>query len=211
MSRLKIMCTGEIEVDFHDLLDLQLTESGKSLKSTSQEKIDKLAKSLKEYGIVNNLQIWTDGDKIYCFDAHHRKKAFIKLEKEGLEIPLLPATRCLAKTIKEAKRLLILKESSHSWINDDVVKDYLSEINFDIDEAKSLIEIPDFDWPDEYTTSKEDTDKALEKFSDKTEQGIDQRSDSTDEKIKIMIWIPEKIKKETIENLNRRGLKYEIV
>ena len=112
--KLKIMCTGEIEVDFHQLKDLQLTESGKSLKATNPEKIEKLSKSLKEYGIVNNLQIWKDGSDLYCFDAHHRKKALLKLESEGLEIPLLPATRCLAKNIKEAKKLLILKESSNS-------------------------------------------------------------------------------------------------
>lgn len=155
--KLKIMCTGEIEVDFHDLKDLQLTSSGKSLKATSQEKIDKLAKSLEEYGIVNNLQVWVDGEDIYCFDAHHRKKALSQLEKEGLEIPLLPATRCLAKTIDEAKKLLILKESSNSWIDTNVIKDYLDDIDFDIEEAKSLIEIPDFEWPEEKT--KNDPDK----------------------------------------------------
>ena len=147
--KLKIMCTGEILVDFHQLKDLQLTESGKSLKATSKEKIDKLAVSLKEYGIVNNLQVWIDGDDIYCFDAHHRKKALSQLENEGLEIPLLPATRCLAETITEAKKLLFLKESSNSWIDTNVIKDYLADIDFDIEEARSMIEIPDFNWPEE--------------------------------------------------------------
>ncbi len=147
--KLKIMCTGEILVDFHQLKDLQLTEDGRSLKATSQEKIDKLAKSMQQYGIVNNLQVWKDGEDIYCFDAHHRKKALAQLETGGLEIPLLPATRCLAETIGEAKKLLILKESSHSWVDVSVIEDFLSEISFDIEEAKGLIEIPDFDWPED--------------------------------------------------------------
>ncbi len=145
MEKLKIMCTGEILVDFHHLKDLQLTEDGRNLKATSQEKIDKLAKSLQQYGIVNNLQVWKDGEDIYCFDAHHRKKALSQLENEGLEIPLLPATRCLAETIEEAKKLLILKESSHSWVDVSVIEDYLAEINFNIKEAHGLIEIPDFE------------------------------------------------------------------
>lgn len=157
-EKLKVMCTGEILVDFHQLKDLQLTSSGKSLKTTSQDKIDKLAKSLQEYGIVNNLQVWKDGEDIYCFDAHHRKKALSKLEKDGLEIPLLPATRCLAKTIEEAKKLLFLKESSNSWVDTSVIQDYLSEIDFDIDKAKSLIEIPDFEW-DQKESKKKDLDQ----------------------------------------------------
>lgn len=159
MEKLKIMCTGEILVDFHQLKDLQLTEDGRSLKATSQEKIDKLAKSLKEYGIVNNLQVWKDGDDVYCFDAHHRKKALAQLESDGLEIPLLPATRCLAETIEEAKKLLILKESSHSWVDVDVIKDYLAEIAFDIEEAQSLIEIPNFEWLEDKMENKNDPDK----------------------------------------------------
>ncbi len=162
MTELKIMCTGEIEIDFHELKDLQLTSDGRSLKATNQGKIDKLAKSLKEYGIVNNLQVWKNGDDIYCFDAHHRKKALAQLEKEGLVIPLLPATRCLASDINEAKKLLLLKESSNSWIDTDVIEDFLSEIDFDIEEAQSLIEIPDFDWPEEIRENKNDPDKLPE-------------------------------------------------
>jgi len=148
MKRIKVMCTGEIQVDYRVLKDLQLTESGKSLKKTSPDKINKLALSISEYGIVNNLQVWIDGDDIYCFDAHHRKMAFAQLEAEGWEIPDLPATRCLAENIKEAKKLLLLKESSNSWIDVSAIEDYLSDIQFDIEDARSMIEIPDFDWPD---------------------------------------------------------------
>jgi len=145
-DELKIMCTGEIEVDFHKLKDLQLTNDGRKLKKTDDEKIKKLVNSLREFGIVNNLQVWKKGNEIYCFDAHHRKIAFEILEREGLKIPLLPATRCLAKTKTEAKKLLILKESSNSWIDIDVIEDYLNEINFDFNMAGMTIEIPNFDF-----------------------------------------------------------------
>ena len=159
--KLKIMCTGEILVDFHNLKDLQLTKDGRSLKATSKEKIDKLAKSLQQYGIVNNLQVWKDGEDIYCFDAHHRKKALSQLESEGLEIPLLPATRCLAETIEEAKKLLILKESSNSWVDTGVIEDFLSEISFDTEEAHNLIEIPDFEWPVEKIEKLEEKEEII--------------------------------------------------
>jgi len=149
METLKIMCTGEIQVDFHDLIDLQMTESGKSLKKTDDGKINKLAKSLREYGIINNLQVWIHDDKIYCFDAHHRKIALYQLEREGMKIPLLPATRCLAKDFNEAKKLLLLKESKNSWIDVDAIDDFLADIDFGIDEAKVVIEIPDFEWTED--------------------------------------------------------------
>ena len=210
-DKLKIMCTGEIEVDFHELKDLQLTDSGKSLKATSQEKIDKLALSLKDYGIVNNLQVWIDDEAIYCFDAHHRKKAFAQLEKEGMIIPLLPATRCLAKNIKEAKRLLLLKESSNSWIDLDVVQDFLADIDFDIKEARDLIEIPDFDWPDEFSLTTIKNKEFIDKYTKTPDQGEEKRSDSTDELTKIIIWLPKKTVRETTENFNRRGIRYEVV
>ena len=164
MEILKIMCTGEIQVDFHDLIDLQMTESGKSLKKTDDGKINKLAKSLREYGIINNLQVWIHDDKIYCFDAHHRKKALYQLEREGMKIPLLPATRCLAKDFNEAKKLLLLKESKNSWIDVDSIDDFLADIDFGIDEAKGLIEIPDFDWTGKANDSGNEID---EKYTDK--------------------------------------------
>jgi len=165
-DKLKIMCTGEIEVDFHELKDLQLTNDGRKLKKTDDEKIKKLVNSLREFGIVNNLQVWKKGKEIYCFDAHHRKIALGILEEEGLKIPLLPATRCLAKTKAEAKKLLILKESSNSWIDTDVIEDYLNEINFDFEMAGMTIEIPNFDFKfdsDEDIKIEEDNSEPPEK------------------------------------------------
>lgn len=159
---IKIMCTGELEIDFHKLKDLQLMNDGKSLKKTDDSKIKKLAKSISEHGIVNNLQIWKNGKDIYCFDAHHRKLAFELLESESWVIPLLPATRSLAKTKKEAKRLLILKESSNSWIDTDVITDFLSEIDFNLEDAESVIEIPDFD----FMPSKKRKKNIDEKYTD---------------------------------------------
>ncbi len=149
MKTIKIQCTGEIEIDFHDLIDLQTLEDGRNLKKTDDQKIRKLADSIAQYGIVNNLQVWIDKDKTYCFDAHHRKKALTLLESEGYKIPKLPATRSLAKTIKKAKKLLLLKESKNSWIDTDAIEDFLSEIDFDIDQAQAVVEIPDFDWLEE--------------------------------------------------------------
>jgi len=159
MDTLKVMCTGEILVDYNSLEDLQLLESGRSLKLTDDKKIMKLAKSLLRFGIVNNLQVWIDEkENVFCFDAHHRKKALALLAEIGLEIPRLPATRCLAATKTEAKKLLILKESRTSWIDSEVVADYLREVNLSYETVSSTIDLPEFTW-EEVLDAEEDKEK----------------------------------------------------
>lgn len=144
---LKIMCTGEIEVDWESLEELQLTDDGRCLKQTDDNKIRKLANSLSQFGILNNLQVYIDRDqKIYCFDAHHRKKALQLLKDEGWTIPLLPATRCLAPNIIEARKLLFLKESRSSWIDVSVVRDYMDEVGISMEIAAETIDLPEFDF-----------------------------------------------------------------
>jgi DNA modification methylase len=149
INDLKILCTGELEVDYQDLLELQILEDGRNLKETDDNKILKLAESLLRFGIVNNLQIWIDKDKNhFCFDAHHRKKALTILSEIGVNIPALPATRCLAKTKNDAKKLLLIKESRTSWVNVEVVPDYIKEIGFSFEVAEAVIDLPEFSWGD---------------------------------------------------------------
>ena len=149
INDLKILCTGELEVDYQNLLELQVLEDGRNLKQTSDDKILKLAESLLRFGIVNNLQVWFDQDKnCYCFDAHHRQKALRLLSEIGINIPPLPATRCLSKTKNDAKKLLLIKESRTSWVDVTVVPDYIKEIGFEFQIAEAVIDLPEFSWGD---------------------------------------------------------------
>jgi DNA modification methylase len=163
-DRLKIMCTGELEVDWRVLRELQTMSDGRSLKKTDDGKILRLAESLLRFGMVNNLQIWSDGDgEIYCFDAHHRRRAFAILDEIGLDIPALPATRCLAEDDTAARKLLIIKESRSSWIDVNVVPDYMREIGFDFEIASAVIDFPEFEWgdiADEYEEQREKNEKS---------------------------------------------------
>jgi DNA modification methylase/Fe-S-cluster containining protein len=117
-------------------------KDGRSLKDTDDERILKLAESILLFGLASNIQVWKDAGVTYCFDAHHRKKAFELLDAAGVEIPPLPATRCLAKTSDEAKRLLLLKESKSSWVNVNVVGDYMQEIGMSINMAAEVLDLP---------------------------------------------------------------------
>ena len=146
LTELRVMCTGEIEVEWSKLQDLQLLEDGRSLKKTDDGKIQRLAESMLRFGLVNNLEVWQDGEYCYCFDAHHRVKALKLIEEAGLKIPTLPATRCLAKDKLEAKRLLLVKESKSSWIDIEAVPEYLAQTDFDIDVAAMVIDLAEFDW-----------------------------------------------------------------
>lgn len=147
VSELKIMCSGDLAVDWRDLRDLQTLEDGRSLKRTDDDKITNLAESLIRFGIVNNLQVWIgEQGEYFCFDAHHRVKAFAALADIGVEIPLLPATRCLAQDKFEAQRLLLVKESTASWVDVEVVSDYMRESGFAVEVAERTINIPGFEW-----------------------------------------------------------------
>ena len=138
VSRLGVKCTGSRNVDYRTLLDLQ-----GPLKVTSEEKIKRLAESLSRFGLVNPLQVWEAPDGgVYCFDAHHRKKALAMLEFEGMVIPELPAVECLAPDRKTAKTLLLVKESLYSWIDISQVPDYLEGIGLSVDVAAGYFEIP---------------------------------------------------------------------
>ncbi len=162
---LKIMCTGEMKVDWKSLLDLQTLEDGRSLKATDDDKISRLAESLLRFGIVNNLQVWIDeNNRIYCFDAHHRKKAFKLLEKIGLDIPPLPATRCLAENITDAKRLLLVKESRSSWVNIEMIPDYMEEVRFSFSIAERVIDLPELEWGSICETKKPESEKEADEI-----------------------------------------------
>lgn len=161
-TEIKIKCTGEKNIDWHKLKDLQLTEDGRSLKATDKNKIEKLAVSIATFGVVNNLQIWEspDGD-YYCFDAHHRKKAFELIEEAGIKIPEIPATRCLAETKDEAKKLLLVKETKSSWVDVEVVGDYIKEIGMDIEIVESTIDLLEFEWSDVEKLNKEEIEEDI--------------------------------------------------
>ena len=149
VKELKIMCSGDLAVDWCELRDLQTLEDGRSLKKTDDNKITNLAESLIRFGIVNNLQVWIgEQGEYFCFDAHHRVKAFAALADIGVEIPLLPATRCLAQDKFEAQRLLLVKESTASWVDVEVVSDYMRESGFSVEVAERTINIPGFEWND---------------------------------------------------------------
>jgi hypothetical protein len=148
MSTLSVQASGEIEVDWKDLHDLQVLDDGRSLKATDPDKIKKLVASLKKYGLVTPLQVWIDPDtkRVHCFDAHHRRKALTRLEKEGWVIPLLPATRCLAATRAQARELLLIKESKSSWVDTYVLHDYAVDLGLNPATFCEFVDLPEIKW-----------------------------------------------------------------
>lgn len=148
IKKLEIRCTGTDTIDWQDLCDLQVTADNRPLKVTDEKRIEKLAASLLEFGLVNNLQVWRDKKKLYCFDAHHRKKAFQLLADHGVEVPSLPATFCLAKNIEEAKQLLLVKESVASSIDKDTIRDYMAEIDMNVELIDTMLDLPGINMAD---------------------------------------------------------------
>lgn len=192
MNELEIKCMSAQYVDWHELEDLQ-----GNLKRTDANKIEKLANNLMKYGLVNPLQIWRGPAGIaYCFDAHHRKKAFAVLESRGVVIPKIPVSLCIAGSEKEAKRLLLAKESKYSWVDLSQIENYLEDIDLDLDLAIADFEI-------EGLINLKDSE--TEFFDD--EMGDGEITDK-DAMVKVGAFVSTEIKKSVIQDLRALESKY---
>jgi len=191
----KIRCRGVETRDYRVLRDLQ-----GSLKTTDHNKIFRLAESLLRFGLVNPLQIWVDpAGPVYCFDAHHRKKALELLEQNGVTIPLVPVSFCLAEDLITAKTLLLAKESKYSWIDIKGVEEYLNEINLTLDLGSEYFELPALEFEEE---------KGKEFFDDEVDLSEEGKIKEKDAFVKVSIFCHTDVKKEIVQDLKTLEQKY---
>lgn len=115
MREIKIKCTGTKFVSLHDLKEFQ-----EDIKKINPHNLNKLKESIKKSFILP-FCIWNNN----ILDGHQRKKALIDLENEGWIIPELPVIEIEAKTIADAKKIVLSLTSQHGEFDLSKVQEYI--------------------------------------------------------------------------------------
>lgn len=117
------------------------------LKGITGKSIDRLKRSLKENGWIQPFFVWRrpDGEMV-CLDGHHRRRAMMELEAEGVKIPEeLPAVFVSAKDEAEARRLILLYSSQYARVDKAGLKEFLLTVGATPDEMFGVIDLPGID------------------------------------------------------------------
>lgn len=104
--------------------------------------LEKLKKSITEYGFVFPLVIWKEGR--YITDGASRIYALESLESDGYKIPDIPYILITAKDKKEAKMLTMLASSRYRKETAKSMKEFTEDI-IDLDFSPVVIENFDLD------------------------------------------------------------------
>jgi DNA modification methylase len=158
-------------------------------KKSSKEQIQKLKTSIIRNGFADAFDVWQKGKIIYILDGCRRDLALKELEKENIKIPdKLSAVFYDIKNNKEAKKLIMLRQSSYGKIDLDTAIDWLDK-DINLNKLDLEVDIPDIDLDKpikiEEDTAPELPKKARSKPGDLYELGPHRIicGDCTDEKV----------------------------
>lgn len=141
MKVIKIMCQGADAVDYHKILDFQ----GK-LKDLSPEDAARLDKEMLDYGFNSPIHVWKKGKKLWNLDGHQRiKRVRFLVEEEGYKIGRIPIDYIKAKSMKDARHILLSRVSQYGKVNPRGLYDFLEDSQIHISEAVSAFQIPEID------------------------------------------------------------------
>jgi len=104
------------------------------LKHRTKQDVEKIQKSILEYGFSTPFFIWSDKGRNYCLDGHGRIKALADLRKQGYDLPMFPVVYIKAENEAEAKQKLLLINSHYGNITQSGLEAFIniSDINYDL-------------------------------------------------------------------------------
>ena len=146
-----------------------------NLKKTEPHKIQKLVNSLCENGLTMNFYVWEKDGNIYVIDGHSRLEVLQLIEsgaiypkdKNGKEYAVtipdkFPCSFLYLKNKTEAKKAVLIFNSHYKSIAQDVLQNFVADLDFD--EIKSQIEIPELNF--DSVESKDIFEGVNEKYND---------------------------------------------
>lgn len=126
---IKITCGGE------DFLPLEsITEFQGNLKKRSKQDIEKIIKSIRNYGFSFPFFIWKYDDINFCLDGHGRILGLNEMKKTGEEIPDLPVVYIQAADEDEAKNKLLRLNSQYGIMTADSIMEFAGDMELNLDE-----------------------------------------------------------------------------
>jgi hypothetical protein len=137
-QKIRIECRGA------DYLPLEAIEEFQgALKKRTKKEIEKIIKSIDEFGFSFPFFIWNGSGHNYCLDGHGRIEALCEKRRRGASLPTFPVVYVDAKDEAEAKQKLLRLNSSYGLMTTDSVKEFLDGISVNFDDLalpKGLLE-----------------------------------------------------------------------
>lgn len=145
-----IRCEAKEYFKIEDLKPFQ----GK-LKSITSDAFNKLKESIKKDGIPLAFHVWKDKKTNWIMDGHHRLMALQALKDEGYFIPEIPANTVIAKTKKEAAKVVLISNSKYAKMSQESLSDYMIDNELTLDDIE-FADIPELNMKD-YEIEKKPT------------------------------------------------------
>lgn len=102
------------------------------LKKMSKTQLEKLKESFRKNGFKSPFYVWQDKADLWCLDGNTRLPIFKMLEDEGEIIPqMLPANFINCKDRKEAKKAVLIYNSHYADIQQDILADFIADLNLE--------------------------------------------------------------------------------
>jgi len=130
-KKIDIKCKGTGLIDIETLKMFQ-----GNLKELSEQNYEKLKNSILNYGFRIPIFIWKDN----IIDGHQRVFVLTKLKKEKYEVPMIPVVEIQAENEDEAKKILLLINSTFGRITYDGLYEFVQSME-SIDTNKFLEEV----------------------------------------------------------------------
>lgn len=143
----------------HTLALEELTEFQGGLKIRGESDIEKIRKSITDYGFATPFFIWRNDATNYVLDGHGRVKALQAMQHAGEIIPPLPVVYVDCKDESAARNLLLRINSTYGLMTADTVRDFIKDLNIAIEDIRLPCGTIDLSFMQEEADTKDD-DKA---------------------------------------------------
>lgn len=99
-----------------------------NLKDLMSEDYLKFKKNMLKNGFVDPIDVWVNtNEDLHCIGGTQRLRMLYALENEGYTIPSVPINRIEAKTLREAKNILLSLASQYGKFNNDGLLEFVVE------------------------------------------------------------------------------------
>jgi len=118
-----------------DILPLDAIEEFQgNLKKRTKKDIDKIIRSIYEYGFSFPFYIWVNDGHNMCIDGHGRILALSEMRKRGTDLPCFPVVYVEAQDEAEAKQKLLRLNSQYGTMTLESVIEFAGDIELCGDE-----------------------------------------------------------------------------
>ena len=153
---IRVTCRGADSLPIDAIVEFQ-----GSLKTITQDNLDKLKRSILRHGFTAPFFVWASADN-HLIDGHQRLKALLALRQEGYDMPLLPVVYIDADSEAHAKEKLLYISSQYGEFTSEGFAEFTADVDFDMSDIRLtdgvffVAEGSEFELPDDNQDIDED-------------------------------------------------------